>query len=924
MGSTNYGNQIITYNFRGPGQSEYFNKLNYDILPRGIYTGGNLIKNTVNSVKVTASTVYVKDFSNKISVKINIKEDVIIGVAEQKPYIIGRFKWSGFGNDFLQIYADDFNSIEDDDIIFGRCVYLNGELKDQFDYTRREKPFLADIKIESIRLKVISTEPFSRRVKVKAGGIQTANKSIFINDTLSPELSDTINGRTDLICINSDGEIYTVEGEDSVSPITPSYRGRLVLAEVSRGPGESFITEADITNIKRKNFDFSQISIPGADTGAALIHSGSLQGYNTSDNLQEEMQNLFNQISTGKFLVTYGETITKNDPIGKDSEGKYRKATKSFEYDETLGVTGVFSTDGHLFRVISLFDYALMIWVDGTNTCKLKAFREDGVSVTVSNEYSLANNVLEFDITKVNRSSFVIGIGNSSDETILYSGYWDHALSSDITIDGGPLNPARNVSNTTTNIQVQELFNRTGGITDTVLIGWVDHTENVTRMTEEYGEEFYYQNKYNTDGGCLLSTWLCWPSSLQCHEAIEGTAPNTSWGMPDVAVIKYEKDTGLTIEGGPEFAYKGHPMMYDEAGLSYSPVQWPRWFYNSHTPVYQAYGEYNKTGNNRVIDNFILSIPENTDDYLFFEYYPSTESITLARMHISLFYKTTADTCPNLDRASEYDYYVYYTTGFNIYSSIMRYYYSDSGDIINRNEFNFADVGESKPRLSLSNEINGNFDYTSFPSDILNTITKIYDIEQFPQTDHDYTRHDIYVVEGDGLYFTNNLYISSTGQILTSHSIGDSECPFMTLRPDGGAVALLKDNTNDNYWFVFSPNTSTYDLFSTAVNITSLVDIQEPLSLNFVGSYVIFTYRDSTNVHRVMFYQSIPYEGIALENGIIDEQHFMIKSRKFPWGNNELTPYADYYVDYSTESIVEGSGDELIGFALNQNDLFLQ
>ena len=45
MGSTNYGNQIINFDYKSPATAEKFNNLTYQIIPRGIYEGGLLTKN---------------------------------------------------------------------------------------------------------------------------------------------------------------------------------------------------------------------------------------------------------------------------------------------------------------------------------------------------------------------------------------------------------------------------------------------------------------------------------------------------------------------------------------------------------------------------------------------------------------------------------------------------------------------------------------------------------------------------------------------------------------------------------------------------------------------------------------------------------------------------------------------------------------
>ena len=329
-------NQIITYDFRYEGTSDKFNKINYNLLPKGIYSGGVLSRTDSSSIQISKFVAFYIDSNNEIGSRIETNDPANLTVSESTPYIVLKFYYDPNGTRFGYFEATAYNDLESDSIIFGRCEYINSTLQSTFDLTRRDEPYISKIKDEYLKFKVVSTEPFSNKVLVKGGSITTMNKVLTINDTLSPAISNTILGRIDLVYIDSNGNILIDEGVDSSSPITNDYSGKFVIAEISRGASKSYVTQEDITNIKLANFDFSEITeSANVNKGAYLVHVGDQDDLNEYDNVQEQLghtaRKLLNTITS-----EVSETVEKDDPVGINFNGNLVKAGIRTDYSDVF------------------------------------------------------------------------------------------------------------------------------------------------------------------------------------------------------------------------------------------------------------------------------------------------------------------------------------------------------------------------------------------------------------------------------------------------------------------------------------------------------------------------------------------------------------------------------------------------------------
>jgi len=267
MGVTDYGTQTISFDFKEPGKSENFNKLNYKITQKGIYEGGGLTYVDPTHISLAPFIVYVEDSTTGVSVRIKTASIIELLVASSATYCILRFDWSNTENNYADILMVDYASLDVDDLIFGRTVYDVTTLETFFDYSRKSTVLITEDIIKNSEFKVLPQEPYTNTVLIQGGTINTGLESIVVSSGNSAIISDTTLGRNDIIYLKSDGNFGVLEGVDSASPETPSYGSKFVLCEIQRGASKTYITGADIVQISNNNLiinDFIEVEVVNA------------------------------------------------------------------------------------------------------------------------------------------------------------------------------------------------------------------------------------------------------------------------------------------------------------------------------------------------------------------------------------------------------------------------------------------------------------------------------------------------------------------------------------------------------------------------------------------------------------------------------------------------------------------------------------
>jgi len=137
MGTTDWGTQTISIDYAQAGTSQEFNKLNFELLPPGIYKGGLLSKKDANTVYLSPFTCYIKDDSIELGVRVSTLNTIEKTISEATPYIILQFSWSNVAANYLDVFAKAKGDIIATDIIVGKGDYQGGVLQSTFLYDER-------------------------------------------------------------------------------------------------------------------------------------------------------------------------------------------------------------------------------------------------------------------------------------------------------------------------------------------------------------------------------------------------------------------------------------------------------------------------------------------------------------------------------------------------------------------------------------------------------------------------------------------------------------------------------------------------------------------------------------------------------------------------------------------------------------------
>ena len=221
MGTTNHGNQDITYQYFEEATAQNFNKRHVDIQPRGIYRGGYLKKVTDSEITLSPFVAEIGDDNEQISVgtsslaTLNATTLDSGNISSATSYIILRWGFLEQQNNYVEVHAlDSLGSVQTNDLVVGKCLFSAGSLVG-FDYS--DRTFL---NVQDLFLKVESTEDTEMYVRVRAGRIHTLTKYVHIaNQKVGPfSVPSSPNSRIDLVYVDLDGLIKIKQGSAAPSP----------------------------------------------------------------------------------------------------------------------------------------------------------------------------------------------------------------------------------------------------------------------------------------------------------------------------------------------------------------------------------------------------------------------------------------------------------------------------------------------------------------------------------------------------------------------------------------------------------------------------------------------------------------------------------------------------------------------------------
>lgn len=331
MGLIDKGKQIVVFDYKQKGTSEGFNKLLYNMIPKGIIKGGTLVKDTNASIHVTPFLAFFEDISKKIGIRLETTENASVDVSVSKPFVIVRFSWLNLEDNFMDIISASSTEIEETDFILGRCIFDSSTLT-TFDYSKKswaKSYYDKDIDFEPSFL-VSANEPYDNKLKVGKGSAYiNGKKVVFDVEKQTPTFDlNVTNGRKDLVVINDDATISIIKGTDNSVPVAPLFPVKgLVVAIVTLPPNPTSVNGSFVEYLYNNNFYSTQI-------GNLVNEATSLPTGNTIMKRDNNGRSQVENPSTDKDISNKAYTDAKSNTV---------QTNLSTHIDTTTGVHGATS-----------------------------------------------------------------------------------------------------------------------------------------------------------------------------------------------------------------------------------------------------------------------------------------------------------------------------------------------------------------------------------------------------------------------------------------------------------------------------------------------------------------------------------------------------------------------------------------------------
>jgi hypothetical protein len=267
----NKGGQVGVFDFRQEARGKGFNQAFCDVLPYGIYIGGELTRLSDYRISVSPLVCVIKsDEKDKVATRKETTEDYEMTVSVDKPYIVLRFGWKESETNYMDILAVGWSNASTEsnsdklhlfDLVLGKVIFYKNSSNNEvivndhpFDYSRRQNAFLKKLETINDQFKVCSSETNPKKVFISGWTVNTSQGQFHVSGSEFPSdgIPDTTNmNRTDLIVLNAKGEFELILGTPSGTypALAPKYKTYKVLAEIRRGQNRTNILGTDIVQI---------------------------------------------------------------------------------------------------------------------------------------------------------------------------------------------------------------------------------------------------------------------------------------------------------------------------------------------------------------------------------------------------------------------------------------------------------------------------------------------------------------------------------------------------------------------------------------------------------------------------------------------------------------------------------------------------
>ena len=244
----NVGSQEISLKFLAPRNSSEVNRRFLNTRPTGIYSGGVL--SIIDNSNANLSPVVCEIGDGDHQVRVETTVDVSVAVSSATSYIVLRWAYTGGADDYMEILAVNSGNVQATDVVVGRCTFTGGGALNGFTYSDTTHP-RSFPNVQNLWLKVIPVDS-SMTLRILPGMFQSHTGSILVPfQQTSAIVPPASNSRIYLVYVDSSGTVLIdSSGTSSVSPVAPSYAGRLVLAEVTVSSTDTSISESQIKDVR--------------------------------------------------------------------------------------------------------------------------------------------------------------------------------------------------------------------------------------------------------------------------------------------------------------------------------------------------------------------------------------------------------------------------------------------------------------------------------------------------------------------------------------------------------------------------------------------------------------------------------------------------------------------------------------------------
>jgi len=140
--SVDKGTQVININFKQNLASRNQNKAFYGVIPKGIYSGGEL-SIVGNVARLAPMVAYIKDIGNSLSLKVETTSNYDVSeMTSTLPYVVCEFDWVDAENSYMDIRAVAIPA--SNHLIIGKGLYTGTTLTG-FDLSERDTAFLPSL-----------------------------------------------------------------------------------------------------------------------------------------------------------------------------------------------------------------------------------------------------------------------------------------------------------------------------------------------------------------------------------------------------------------------------------------------------------------------------------------------------------------------------------------------------------------------------------------------------------------------------------------------------------------------------------------------------------------------------------------------------------------------------------------------------------